>query len=697
MIENADLTELEDIVLGPPKLTFNSTSRNQNRSNDNPDSKNADTFGADVVSPGPGRPSFRDKSLKGLEDEPRERDLNDGFGLRRRDEDGWTSVRSGRNRGQDSERWPRGDRDRDRDRMNKDGEISEAPLRRNGIGRGRIDKPWREESGTTTADSSRPTGSWRERERDRERNRDSAPRARYDQKVEEEPEWMLDEASEEPSKPARTQEDFQRWMESQKINKASSTSVEEKVQSSTTPDAGKQPKESVPKPPAPTPSSTANAFGGLFGGWDEKKLDGLKSDGQPISKASVSNPKTSRFFPKEATAPAPVPAPEPERPATASPAVADKPPSTDEDKAGFQRILSMLNSKSPTDAPTILTPSTAVQEPQSARERGFPPPLLPNGPQIDNADFLAEVLARQGLGRDVKSVPPSRAGLPVTREQEHVSKFFPPDYIQYPNGRGENITPHIASIGHPPEVGGLPHNAGMPHLDQEREFLLSLMNSRPHSQQPRVAEAELEEIFQRQQMQARAQQPPPMQGPTPGYWGPPRRGPQPPPGFSEMEESQMMGLQRRKTTDVPPRGQMTNMGIPSQHAMPPEWMKNPPPGMPMPNHPERPNIAPPPGFAGPPHVGRGGPPPGYMNGPPIPANMNNGALTHPGSRGGPPGMFPGFFGPNGPGPQQLGMNPPPPGFMMGPGGGRGGFSDFPPLPNEMGRGRGNPPPGFPTL
>lgn len=678
-------------MLGPPKLNFNSTSRNQNRSNDNSDGKNADPLGHDLTSPS--RTSFKDRSFKSLEDDLRERDQNDVLGLRsRREEEGWTSVRGRNNRGQESERWPRGerDRDRDRDRLHKDGENSEAPLRRNGIGRGRVERPWREEVGSSTADSGRQMGGWRDRDRDRDR--DSVRRGRFEQKTEEEPEWMLDESKEEPSKPARTQEDFQRWMESQKISKANPPSNDDKIEPTKTPEAPKPPKESVPKPS--TPLAAGNAFGSLFGAWDEKKLDGLKSDVQSVAKAAASKPKTSKFFPKEAVSQPP----EPERPSTATPSIIDDTAkTTDEDREGFQRILHMLNSKAPGEASSSIKASP--QEPQTARERGFPP-QLPNGSQIDDAEFLAEVLARQGIGRDVKSVPPSRAGLPVSREPEPGSHFFPSDFLHSPNGRGENITPRNGPFAHPPEVGG-PPNAGLNQLDHEREFLLSLMNSRPHPQHARAVDPELEEMFQRQQMQVRTQPPPLVQGPPPGYWGPPaqqRRGPQAPPGFPDMEEPPMIGLQRRKTTDIPPRSQMTNMGIPSQHAMPPDWMKNPPPGMALPNHPERPNIAPPPGFPAPP-VNRA-PPPGFLNGPPIPANMNSGPLNHPGPRGGPPGMFPGpmgpgFFGPNGP--AQPGMHPPgPPGFMMGPGG-RGTFNDFPPLPNDMARGRGHPPPGFPTI
>jgi len=239
-------------VLGPPKLNFNSTSRNQNRSVDNTDNKGTDGLGQEVTSPG--RTGLKDKSFKSLEDDLRERDFNEVLGLRnRRDDDGWTNVRSARShRNQDSDRWPRGERDRDRERINKDGEVSEAPLRRNGIGRGRVERSWREEASGT--DSSRTMGGWRDRERDRERDRDrererDAPRrGRFDQKVEEEPEWMLDDSKDEPAKQPRTQEDFQRWMETQKLSKANAAPAEDKAQtSSTTPEAAKQPKEPASK------------------------------------------------------------------------------------------------------------------------------------------------------------------------------------------------------------------------------------------------------------------------------------------------------------------------------------------------------------------------------------------------------------------------------------------------------------------
>ena len=694
-------------MLGPPKLNFNSTSRNQNRSVDNTDNKGTDGLGQEVTSPG--RTGLKEKSYKSLEDDFRERDFNEVLGLRnRRDDDGWTNVRSARShRNQDSDRWPRGERDRDRERINKDGEVSEAPLRRNGIGRGRVERSWREEAGGT--DSGRTMGGWRDRERDRERDRDrererDAPRrGRFDQKVEEEPEWMLDDSKDEPAKPPRTQEDFQRWMENQKIGKANAVSAEDKAQtSSITPEAAKQPKESAPKA---APLMAGNAFGNMFGGWDDKKLDHLKSD-------VAAKPKMSKFFPKEATAQAPAP----ERPATASPVVADTSNTTDEDKEGFQRILHMLNSKAPSDASTSM--KSPPQDHQVMHERAFPPPPL-NGPQVEDPDFLAEVLARQGLGRDVKSVPPLRGGPALPMDQEPSHQYFPPEFMHSPDGRGENMTPRNGAFGPLPEAGG-PPGPGVPQLDHSREFLLSLMNSRPHQQHPRQPEAELEEMYQRQQMQARSQPPPMMQGPPPpGYWAPPtqqrRAGPQGPPAFPELDEPPMLSLQRRKTSDLPPRNALTNMGIPSAHALPPEWLKAPgppgPPGMGLASHgPERGAIPPPPGFAT-----RGGPPPpAFLNGPPMaPPALPNGPLPpHPGLPRGaaapppgaaPPGLFhgppPGFFAP-GAGP----AGPPPPFLMMGPGGapagmpGRGGapFVDFP-LPGEGPRQRGGAPPGFPAL
>jgi len=700
-------------VLGPPKLNFNSTSRNQNRSVDNTDNKGTDGLGQEVTSPG--RTGLKDKSFKSLEDDLRERDFNEVLGLRnRRDDDGWTNVRSARShRNQDSDRWPRGERDRDRERINKDGEVSEAPLRRNGIGRGRVERSWREEASGT--DSSRTMGGWRDRERDRERDRDrererDAPRrGRFDQKVEEEPEWMLDDSKDEPAKQPRTQEDFQRWMETQKLSKANAAPAEDKAQtSSTTPEAAKQPKEPAPKS---APLMAGNAFGNMFGGWDDKKLDHLKSD-------VAAKPKMSKFFPKEATAQAPAP----ERPATASPAAADTPNTTDEDKEGFQRILHMLNSKAPSDASTSMKPPP--QDHQAMHERAFPPPPL-NGPQAEDADFLAEVLARQGLGRDVKSVPPPRGGPALPMDQEPAHQYFPPEFMHLPEGRGESMTPRNGAFGPLPEAGG-PPGPGGPPLDHEREFLLSLMNSRPHQQHPRPPEAEPEEMYQRQQMQARSQPPPMMQGPPPGYWAPPtqqrRAGPQGPPNFPELDEPPMLGLQRRKTTDLPPRNPLSNMGIPSQHAPPPEWLKGGPAGMGLGSHgAERAGLAPPPGFGA-----RAAPP--FLNGPPLPPALPTGPLPpHPGLPRGaagpsppgaaPPGLFhgppPGFFGPG----PNAGMGvppgappgagpggPPPPFLMMGPGGTPGGpgargapFADFPPLPGDVPRRGGNAPPGFPAL
>ena len=633
------------------------------------------------------------------------------------------NVRSSRNsRGEDSDRWPRGDRDRDKDRLPRDGEISEPPLRRNGIGRGRFEKSWRDEFATGDGDGGKSIGGWRDR--DRERN---SGRGRYEQKPEEQPEWMMDDTKEETSKPARTQEEFQRWKESQKAGKIATTTADDKVEAAAPSETSKEPKSSAPK--STVPLSTGSGFDDLFG-----KLDGLKSDGPSPAKPAISRPKPSRFASMFSTNVDALQPQEPEHLAadTAIPVASS---TADEDKQGFQRILQMLELKaSSVPGNNVGEP---LQEPQATLERDFPhsqvfpeqqPAIerelrqeqIPTGQQPDNVDFLADVLARQGLGRDVKSVPPAQSRvLDLTIDPNHGPEAryygtipFPIEGInvQPRTTRMENLTPRNGPFAPPPE-GGIPHGRGVTQLDRNSEFLLSLMSSQSNQQPARPAQAEVDFMLERQQMQARAQIPQP-QGtrvphgpPPPGFMEPPaqqqRRGPHAPPGFPDLDDPPMAGLQRRKTTDIPQRSQMTNMGIPSQHALPPDWMKNPPPGMPLPNHPERGNIPPPPGFTTNPTNMR--PPPGYPNGPQMPPNLGNGPLTHPGmgGRGPPPGMFPGpptpgYFGPNGP--AQPGMNPPPPGppgfMMMGPGGGRGIFDGFGPAPNDMGRGRGNPPPGF---
>jgi hypothetical protein len=533
---------------------------------------------------------------------------------------------------------------------------------------------------------------------------------------------MMDDAKEETSKPMHTQEEFERWKESRKVGKIATTATDDNIEAVTPSEASKETKSGAPK--SAVALSTGSGFDDLFG-----KLDGLKSDGPSPAKPGISRPKPSRFASMFSTNVDALQPQEPEHPAMdpVTPAAS----STDEDKQGFQRILQLLGSNaSNVPGNNIGEP---LQEPQSAIERDFPHNQLFSEQQQtvierdvrleqvsaeqqpNNVEFLADVFARQGLGRDVKSVPPAQSRVldlaidPNSGPEAHYYGAIPfpiEGNVQPRTTRMENLTPRNGPFAPPPE-GGIPHGRGL--AQRNSEFLLSLMNSQSNQQRP--AQTDVDFMLERQQMQAGVQAPQPQanrapHGLPPGFMEPPaqqqRRGPQPPPpGFPEADDPSMVSLQRRKTTDVPPRSQMTNMGIPSQHTMPPEWMKNPPPGMPLPNHPDRGSIPPPPGFTT--NHTNMRPPPGYPNGPQMPPNLANGPLTHPGmgGRGPPPGMFPGpptpgYFGPNGP--AQPGMNAPPPGppgfMMMGPGGGRGMFDGFVPAPNDMGRGRGNGPPGF---
>lgn len=141
-----------------------------------------------------------------------------------------------------------------------------------------------------------------------------------------------------------------------------------------------------------------------------------------------------------------------------------------------------------------------------------------------------------------------------------------------------------------------------------------------------------------------------------------------PMGYPENERDVIAGLQRRNTAGEIPR-QMTNMGIPSQHAPDLPYMSGRQPGMP-PTPQEGPNVRPPPGFNGPMRQppGIGGPGPQHQMGPGPSFSAGNTPMGPPpgfnpanNMRG---GIFPG--GPGGPGGPGNGMQGPPQGYFPPP-------------------------------
>ncbi|KAI2606882.1 uncharacterized protein GGS25DRAFT_493635 [Hypoxylon fragiforme] len=252
----------EDIILGPPRMTFSSATLSRgNKPFDNDKgpketdsrdrfafrSRNGDTDNSE-------RPRDRDRD--------RERDRDTRTTFRRRgdadqDSDGWSTVKPRKSFGHEGaerfhgrmgdrpERFGGERRVRDPDdRENgerprrtfgefakeKEGEEGEKPRRNGGTNRHRADQPWlRENNDASSAPRERfdRARSWRERdeqhqaevhqERPRERGFERRWDRDRDQRQERDPEWYAEPAEEQPQ--ARTQEDFKKFMDSMKAGK----------------------------------------------------------------------------------------------------------------------------------------------------------------------------------------------------------------------------------------------------------------------------------------------------------------------------------------------------------------------------------------------------------------------------------------------------------------------------------------------
>ncbi|KAI4870105.1 hypothetical protein F4820DRAFT_443585 [Hypoxylon rubiginosum] len=247
----------EDIILGPPRMTFSSTLSRAN---------NKTTFDGDkAVKDADTRDRFAFRSKNGDSDNAerfrdRERDRDTRTNLRRRgdadqDSEGWSTVKPRKSFGHEGaerfhgrmgerpERFVGDRRVRDQDdrengerprrafgEFSKEKEVDESDKpRRNGPNRNKTDQPWLRENDTSTPrerfDRSK---SWRERtaddqqgeaqsEKPRERTYERRWDRERDHRQEREPEWLDEPIEEQPQ--AHTQEDFKNFMESMKAGK----------------------------------------------------------------------------------------------------------------------------------------------------------------------------------------------------------------------------------------------------------------------------------------------------------------------------------------------------------------------------------------------------------------------------------------------------------------------------------------------
>ncbi|KAK8211837.1 hypothetical protein IWZ01DRAFT_247820 [Phyllosticta capitalensis] len=740
-------TAPEDIVLGPPKTAFASSSRAAKSSEHG---EKDDEVTAERV-------NIRDKFFKERENERNKNGAVNGRRANREEGEGWTNVRGRRTSfpAEDGERPQR----MGRFARETDGEET-TPRRK------KFEQPWGRES--TEKEGEGTHKSWRDRRDDRwtrgnERIEedpewiDAAPKkkdeigmARFSRNKG--PEWLNDDPKDD--KKVHTQEDFQRWKERMK---AGAAVAEDKENTPEPPSAKDTPVSS--KPITPMVIEGKDMFG-MWGAAAVKQSEAPSTtEGAPVPKAKPqkSSKFAKLFSPQEEQMPPQPPLVEQQPPPTS------QTPADSEDKEGFQRILNLLSNSSISQGQQSPAPNGRSQgtpdrntihaQPQPTRHH-----LLRS--REEKAGFIESVLSR-GTPTDFKgpqgSFGPFSPATDPGQEQPIRSES-----IRSGEERLGRATPNsngMHQFGIQGMMGPQGQVAPPATLSRDREFLLNLMtgpqrNTPPQPTQARpppppdmFAGAFMDKKVPFMEPPAMGVPQPPRGNPPPGLFEerqfpendvryqpqPPRRMPENPEIENAMRRASRFNLpihlddpaiahiQRRNTADGGmPRNQTHNMGIPQQPPPDQMWTMKPPglqqPGMQQQPQ-ERPNasMAPPPGFpassTGPQVRGPPGWPPGM--GPP-PFSAGNTPLGHPGLQqvqqvqrgppgGGPPaGSMPfpgqgppphGYFAPPGPPPG------PPPGFG-GPGGPPGGpmglglGAQGQPPPELMGMRAGGPPPGM---
>jgi hypothetical protein len=719
----------EETVLGPPKLSFLSASRNAVKA---PGETKERTGIVSIDGDNLGDRFPREKNERWTRDRDTERNRDKGYTNGRRgtreDGEGWTNVKGRKSIGQeDFERFAGRNGDRNREKQEGDPE-NEAARRGN---RDRAEPRWgrREE---TKDEVTKPglAGGWRERDRDRERERERDwTRGGNGNRAEEDPEWMDTKVEKKEFKP-RTQEDFQRWKEQMKAKDTPADERDEPREISTAISATVPP---MLTQPLHTPAGIESTQGILFGNWGRDKAVDINA-AETIS-AKPKPDKKSRFMtmfakPDEAAAPAQSPAPTPASPPPVMEGNADK--------EGFQRILQMLGQVNVGGAPVAQASPPA---PTNGMRQGggvsldfhhqTPPPEPQNTrpPRtMEQQSILENILSQRPSAPETRapqqfrfsSMSPDNAlheqfrhprEAPVLEEHFHQQPQQPPS--RNANGPDANLAALLS--GRAREES----QRDQATKQRERDFLLTLMQqpsmraTPPQMSNPNLPrqnpENHLPAFFDQPRQQPQAQ-PKGRPGPPPGFMEDPRmfaeneimrlnaerreqelrqqlsmqqqqqdamraKNARLPMGFPGHDEA-ILGVQRRNTgSDSRP---MTNMGIPSQPVPDMAFMGGRgQPGMP-PTPQERTNIAPPPGFGGGPMrqpPGLNGPNPQQQMGLGGPSfSAGNTPLGHPPGFA-PPGNMRGMGFPVGPGGN--GMQGPPQGYFPPPGYG-------PPMPGMRG-------------
>lgn len=488
----------------------------------------------------------------------------------------------------------------ERNKDTKDGGVALDGIngRRNGpLRTGKLDQPWfRDSTKAEVREGDSPSMGDNAR-KDSHRSQDSWHR---DQQAEREPQWMQEPASDGMD---HTADEFAKWKASMKASKGDSDEPATAGFFETTetgqPDNCVEAKPKVPE-------------GGIFG------FGGAKLDEEAAMTKGPSKPKTSRFAaffaPKE-----PEPPVEPSPPAEK---IETPPQKSNDDQAGFQRMMQMLRMGGTSSQGPEPTNMGRAPPPHASQERSAPQPEL-FGQSRQSID--TDVQTRQTPASPITQQPPQRlpSGPPPNihhprpeparkdsdfllklMQQPRGSPAFNEGQIYGQNYHSKNSSSEINSLlnsfsSRPePKVRGPP--PGFPPSVNEQAFRANqnLPPSPPQQfrglpqYQPRPAPAEdryppmtspyeqQSSFFGRQAEQAPKPQdirPPPGFGAGPSGGG--LRGA--PPGFPQMQH------QQPSQSMYPQYQQQSN-----HHQQPPQPSQQPRPSMPPPGF----YQGPPPGF-----------------------------------------------------------------------------------------------------
>ena len=422
-----------EIVLGPPKTTFASASsaRNANKTFDSPSRTAFGTQNTEMIRNdhyNPKDKSFKDKDKVEEEDcktrEPRSAAV---FGRRNGKEEGdvWSGLRSAKNistddadrqfrkagerdlrqeKGEngDPKRPQRGFENHRRD-VQREGDDS-ATTRRNGIGRGNRPSWYKEDDAQGNDQLENSWDNTRNRDwRDGDKGGRRGPERDWNRggKVEQDPEWMLEPDIEE-KKQTHTAEDIEQWKASMRAGKSTGGPGRSSAADMATTDCANKLAVKVD-----TPLGLDPKFDKFFGLWNEpKSLNGISADRNTeetlkSETGKLNAPKSSRFT--GFFSPKPETLPQENEPLSVTTPSLIMDTSSNEDKAGFQRIMQMLGGGNimPGVAAPVQTSQVASDQPPDIQLlRGFQEGRVPPSSQ------KARTPPREQFTTDAPASPP---------------------------------------------------------------------------------------------------------------------------------------------------------------------------------------------------------------------------------------------------------------------------------------------------